>query len=110
LAALQAPVSIERIRVLPDQPRLSICAGSGKWKCIIGGAALGFVAGALVGQAFIPHEVTHEEYGCGFFGCGYTTWCDEHCDEPVTKIWIGGIVGGALGGVGGYYLTKAGSH
>ena len=112
LAALQAKVRIQQTRRLPVESErgLSICADRGKWKCIVGGAALGFVAGALVGSAMIPKEVTHEEYGCGFFGCGYSTWCDAHCEEPVTKVWAFGFGGAVLGGIGGYYIAKVSSQ
>jgi hypothetical protein len=75
---------------------------------VLGGAALGFIGGALIGSALIPHEVKHQEYACsGFFGCGYYIQCDAHCDEPVTKIWTFGFGGAVLGGLGGYYLAKA---
>lgn len=115
LAGLLAPVRVQPIRTttVDDSPfGLSVCAGRGQWKCILGGAAIGFVAGALIGQAFIPKEVDRTEYGCsGFTGqCGTYTICEAHCEEPVTKIWAFGAGGAVLGGIGGYYLAKATSR
>jgi hypothetical protein len=113
LAAFLAPVRPQAIRTTAVDNSglgLSVCAGRGRWKCILGGAALGFIGGALIGNAFIPHEVGHTEYGCDyFFGTGCHTYavCDAHCDEPVTKIWTFGFGGALLGGLGGYYLAKA---
>ena len=114
LAGLLAPVRTQAIRTTAVDDSglgLSICAGSlGKWECMLGGAALGFVAGALIGNALSPQEVTHTEERCGteiFFGCSSHVVCDAHCHEPVTKTWVFGLGGGILGGVGGYYLAKA---
>ncbi len=113
LAGLLAPAPVQSIRttvVDHSVMGLNACAGRGQWKCIFGGAALGFIGGALIGNAFIPHEVTHQESGCDyFFGTGCRTYavCDAHCDEPVTKIWTFGFGGALLGGIGGYYLAKA---
>jgi len=114
LAGLLAPVRTQAIRATAVDNSglgLSVCAGRGQWKCILGGAAAGFISGALIGNAFIPHEVNHQEYACSeFFGCGYYTQCDARCDEPVTKIWAFGFGGAVLGGIGGYYLAKASSR
>lgn len=112
LAAFLAPVRTQPIRSRPEEGHsifhLRSCEGRGQWKCIVGGVALGFIAGALVGDALTPKEVDHQEYACsGFFGCGYYIQCDAHCDEPVTKIWVFSISGAVLGGVGGYYVAKA---
>src|SRR2546429_663055 len=58
LAGLLAPVRSEPMnatRVDNSGVGLSICAGGiGKWKCILGGTAIGFVAGALIGNALSP--------------------------------------------------------
>src|SRR5204862_4920001 len=76
LAGLLAPARNEPMnatRVDNSGVGLRICAGGlGKWKCILGAAAVGFVAGALIGNALSPQEVDQTNYACsGFFGCGY---------------------------------------
>src|SRR5438874_2783820 len=90
LAGLLAPARTEPMnatRVDNSGVGLRICAGGlGKWKCILGAAAVGFVAGALIGNALSPQEVDQTNYACsGFFGCGYYNECIKNCDEPVTK-------------------------
>lgn len=111
LAAFLAPVRPQAIRTTADDDSglgLSVCAGRGQWKCILGGAALGFIGGALIGNAFIPHEVSHTESRCGIiFGCNDVAVCDAHCHEPITKVWTFGFGGALIGSLGGYYLAKA---
>ena len=109
LAALRAPVQLKRAPSLPPESeyRDALCGGR-HWMCIAGGSAVGFVVGAFVGSALIPKKVKHTEYSCSeFLGiCGNREICEAHCDEPVTKVWIGGASGAILGGIAGYYLAK----
>ncbi|HUQ19874.1 MAG TPA: hypothetical protein VM099_09705 [Gemmatimonadaceae bacterium] len=106
LAAFQAPMVVSHNARVERERAPSWCKIH-RFKCVIGSATLGFVGGALVGNLFVPNEVTHDEYSCSiFFGCGNTTRCDAHCDEPVTIIWALGLGGGVLGGLGGYHFSK----
>jgi hypothetical protein len=90
---------------------MGMCYGRSEWKCILGGAAVGFIGGALIGNALTPQEKTHKEYRCSdFTGCGTHIVCDAHCDEASIKVWAFGISGAALGGIAGHLIAKANSN
>ena len=87
-----------------------ICGRSG-WKCVTGGMIVGSIVGGLIGNSFIPHSVYRQtEPSCGFLGCGSGLVCTKNCDEPVTRIWIGGFIGAVLGGYGGHVIADRNSH
>jgi hypothetical protein len=85
---------------------ISACAGRGEWKCVIGGAALGFVAGALIGHSLGPKPVEHRVSGDGFFGYYSYMKCDAHCNDQGKYVMPVGLGGALVGGVFGHYVAK----
>lgn len=85
---------------------IGACAGRGEWKCVVGGAALGFVAGALIGHSLGPKPVEHPVSGYGIFGYYSNMHCDAHCDDQDKYVAPVGIGGALIGGVFGHYVAK----
>ena len=84
---------------------VGVCADRGEWKCVVGGAAVGFVVGAFIGHSLGPKPVEHHVSGDGLFGNYSYTKCDSHCDDGDKYTIPVGIGGAVVGGILGHYVA-----